>query len=154
MSGKPSDPRRSADLQNSSQKDKDGVDSSKISSCFPTISSTSLFSLRRVVSLQGRFLLFGFRPVLLRRGFPRAIPVVKAAKFTHAMATLELTPPAPPKEQEMSLEDIEAKISALTLLQKKMVAEAEEAKKSKKNKKKAKSSKLDVKVPKVHLSLY
>jgi hypothetical protein len=90
---------------------------------------------------------------VLPRGFPRSIPVVTAAKFTHAMATLELTPPALPQEQEMSLEDIEAKISALTLLRQKMVVEAEEAKKSKKDKKKAKSSKLDVKVPKVHLTL-
>lgn len=49
----------------------------------------------------------------------------------------------------MSLEDIEAKIAALTLLKNQKIAEAEAPKKEKKDKKKGKANKLDVKVPKV-----
>jgi hypothetical protein len=56
---------------------------------------------------------------------------------------------ATPEQPEMSLDDIQAKISELTLLQQKIVQAQEEAKKSKKEKKKTKTSKLDVKVPKV-----
>ena len=50
-------------------------------------------------------------------------------------------------EQDLSLEEIETKISSLTLLKSEKIAQLEE-KKSKKEKKKAKSGKLDVKVPK------
>lgn len=50
--------------------------------------------------------------------------------------------------ENLSLEDIESKISALTLLKSQKLAESE-SKKSKKDKKKEKGGKLDVKVPKV-----
>jgi hypothetical protein len=53
---------------------------------------------------------------------------------------------------ELSLEEIESRLSALTILKSQKLAEAEN-KKSKKDKKKEKSGKLDVKVPKV-LSLH
>lgn len=49
---------------------------------------------------------------------------------------------------DMSIDDIESKISELTLLKSQKLAEVE-SKKSKKDKKKEKSGKLDVKVPKV-----
>jgi hypothetical protein len=49
---------------------------------------------------------------------------------------------------ELSLEEIESQLSALTILKSQKLAEAE-TKKSKKEKKKEKSGKLDVKVPKV-----
>jgi hypothetical protein len=53
-----------------------------------------------------------------------------------------------PEHSNMSLEDIEAKISELTFLKSRKLAEAE-SKKSKKDKKKEKSGKMEVKVPKV-----
>lgn len=59
---------------------------------------------------------------------------------------------ASPDALNMSLEDIEAKISALTLLKSQKLAEAE-SKKSKKDKKKEKSGKMEVKVPKVLAAL-
>ena len=54
-----------------------------------------------------------------------------------------------PDGENLSLDDIDAKIQALTLLKSKKLAEAEESKKPKKDKKKEKNAKLDVKVPKV-----
>jgi hypothetical protein len=56
---------------------------------------------------------------------------------------------AAPEQNVMSLEDIEAKIAALTLLKNQKIAEAEAPKKEKKDKKKGKAIKFDVKVPKV-----
>lgn len=56
---------------------------------------------------------------------------------------------AAPEQNALSLEDIEAKIAALTLLKNQKTAEAEPPKKEKKDKKKGKGTKLDVKVPKV-----
>jgi hypothetical protein len=52
-------------------------------------------------------------------------------------------------QANMSIEDIEAQISALSLLKSQKIAEAE-AKKKKKDKKDKGKSKVDVKVPKVH----
>ena len=59
-------------------------------------------------------------------------------------------------KQDLFVEEIESKISLLTLLKSQKIAEMEE-KKSKKDKKKAKNGKLDVKVPKgtkVHSQYY
>jgi hypothetical protein len=97
-----------------------------------TILTTSLFSLRRSLSLQGRHTLF--LSLSKRTFFP------KNCIFTSLYSTMS--------SPDMTIEDIESKISALTLLKSQKLAEAE-SKKSKKNKKKEKSGKLDVKVPKV-----
>jgi hypothetical protein len=56
----------------------------------------------------------------------------------------------------LSVEEIEAKISELTLLKSEMLAAEEEFKKSKKDKKKDKmaNAKIDIKVPKVNSTTY
>ena len=56
------------------------------------------------------------------------------------------------EQNDMSLEEVEAKISEFVALKQKLLTDAEDAKKSKKDKKKDKAGKagrVDVKVPKV-----
>ena len=96
------------------------------------ILATSLFSLRRSLSLQGRRTLF---LSLSKRTLLPANCILTSLYST--MSSLD-----------MSIDDIESKISELTLLKSQKLAEVE-SKKSKKDKKKEKSGKLDVKVPKV-----
>ena len=104
-------------------------------SLFATILTTSLFSLRRSLFLQGHTLLLSFsKHTFLSKNCFRP-------SFYSTMAS-------PDAKSNMSIEDIESKISALTLLKAQKLAEVE-SKKSKKDKKKEKSGKLDVKVPKV-----
>ena len=102
-----------------------------------TILTTSLFSLRRSLSLQGHTLLLSFsKHTFLSKN---CIP----PSFYATMSSPDTTGP------NMSIEDIESQISALTLLKAQKLAVVE-SKKSKKDKKKEKSGRQDVKVPKVY----
>ena len=105
-------------------------------SLFATILTTSLFSLRRSLFLQGHTLLLSLsKHTFLSKN---CIP----PSFYATMSSPDTIGP------NMSIEDIESQISALTLLKAQKLAVVE-SKKSKKDKKKEKSGRQDVKVPKV-----